>query len=210
MNESVFESAIKYKKPWYEYKELVVLLLILFFPIGLYGIWKNSQFSKKTKWIVTGLFGFFVLASAGHNNKTMEQSKKQTSQANSVPTQSVKGAEKTISDISFFDVRNKMLNTMTDIQFEELAKSLKGKRVHWRGWVEDVSEKVFGGYEVWVDMDTPNNSLSVQDISFSVSREKALSLKKNQLIEFEGDIEQVMNIVGSLQVTLEKVVIPII
>ena len=33
---------------------------------------------------------------------------------------------------------------MTDVQFEEYAKSLKGKRIRWKGYVEDVKEKFFG------------------------------------------------------------------
>jgi hypothetical protein len=42
--------------PWYENKRFVSALLIAFFPAGLYGMWKSSQFCSRTKGIITGLF----------------------------------------------------------------------------------------------------------------------------------------------------------
>ncbi len=56
------------KKSWYESKAVVIFLIILFYPVGLYGMWKSSRFSGKTKWIVTGFFIFFAIIS-GTNNK---------------------------------------------------------------------------------------------------------------------------------------------
>jgi hypothetical protein len=53
---------------WYDNKRFVSALLIAFFPAGLYGLWKSSQFSSRTKGIITGLFilpilvGFFQVA----------------------------------------------------------------------------------------------------------------------------------------------------
>jgi len=93
---------------------------------------------------------------------------------------------------------------MTDIQFEEYAKSLKGKRVRWKGYVEDVTEKFFGGYKVLVDMDSPNDPISVQDVTFDVSKEQAISLTKDDKIEFEGTISLVFSMLTSLQISLDK------
>ena len=39
---------------WFDSKPIVVISLILFFPLGLSALWKNSAFSSKTKWAVTG------------------------------------------------------------------------------------------------------------------------------------------------------------
>ncbi len=41
--------------PWYQRTYWVYLLLVIFCPIGLYGLWKNTLFSAKKKWILTGL-----------------------------------------------------------------------------------------------------------------------------------------------------------
>lgn len=43
---------------WYEKKWAVVILCIIFFPVGLYGLWKNS--SIKIGWKI-GVFAFFAL-----------------------------------------------------------------------------------------------------------------------------------------------------
>jgi len=46
---------------WYDNKRFVSALLIAFFPVGLYGLWKSSRFSYQTKGIITGLFVLPVL-----------------------------------------------------------------------------------------------------------------------------------------------------
>ncbi|HOW75275.1 MAG TPA: hypothetical protein P5102_11305 [Candidatus Competibacteraceae bacterium] len=54
---------------WYENRSAVILWLIFFFPVGLYGIWKSSQFSDKTKWIVTGCFAVLLIISGTSDKK---------------------------------------------------------------------------------------------------------------------------------------------
>ncbi|MFH1886984.1 MAG: hypothetical protein ABIM40_09825 [Pseudomonadota bacterium] len=55
------------KTAWYEKTGLLVILLIVFFPAGLYGVWKNSRFTTKTKGIITGVVAvvFIVVISSG-------------------------------------------------------------------------------------------------------------------------------------------------
>lgn len=48
-------------KKWYDNKVLVVLLCVIFFPVGLYGLWKNSEFSKSIKIGLTGIVAVFFL-----------------------------------------------------------------------------------------------------------------------------------------------------
>ena len=45
---------------WFDSKPIVVVSMILFFPLGLYALWKNSAFSTKTKWTVTGIVALLV------------------------------------------------------------------------------------------------------------------------------------------------------
>ncbi len=45
---------------WYTKKWLVYLLLVLFFPMGLYGLAKNKSISGITKTIIFGIFGFLL------------------------------------------------------------------------------------------------------------------------------------------------------
>jgi hypothetical protein len=48
---------------WYEKTWLVVLLCIVFFPVGLYALWKNSSISKGWKIGITVVLALFVLIS---------------------------------------------------------------------------------------------------------------------------------------------------
>jgi len=54
------------KTAWYEKTGILVVLLIVFFPVGLYGVWKNTRLTKKTKGIITGVVAvLFIAAVAG-------------------------------------------------------------------------------------------------------------------------------------------------
>jgi len=137
-----------------------------------------------------------------YQNKITEQQEKD-SEKSTPKRNEIQEKKEVISTLSFREIR-KNLKNMTDVQFEEYAKSLKGKRVRWKGYVEDVKEKFFGGYKVLVDMDSPSDPISVQDIIFDVSKEQAISLTKDDKIKFEGTISSVLSILTSLQVSLDK------
>ena len=96
------------------------------------------------------------------------------------------------------------MNKMTEAQWKEYARGLKGASVSWSGWVEDVNEKFFGGYELWVDMDAPDVIMSVQDVTFNIPDDLALKLRKDQRVTFTGTIKSVMNVLGSCSVILEN------
>lgn len=97
------------------------------------------------------------------------------------------------------------MERMTEAQFKNYARELKGKQVTWTGWVEDVNEKAFGGYELWVDMDPPDKAFSVQDVTFDVPDELALKFQKDQVVSFSGTVTLVMDVIGSTQVSLSNV-----
>ena len=46
-------------KKWHEKTTYIIICLILFFPVGLYFMWKNNIWSKKARWIISI---FFLLA----------------------------------------------------------------------------------------------------------------------------------------------------
>lgn len=71
------------KKKWYQTTGGIIALLILFFPVGLYLMWKHASWNKTAKWIVTGVFAFFVLVSAFSPDSTKTAS---TTTQNPSPT----------------------------------------------------------------------------------------------------------------------------
>ncbi len=66
---------------WHQKTTPVILLLIFFFPVGLYLMWKNEMWSKSTRWIVTGIFAFAVIANA-NGNKSSNSSNNDSSSTN--------------------------------------------------------------------------------------------------------------------------------
>jgi hypothetical protein len=72
---------------WYEKTWLVVILCIIFFPVGLYALWKNSSISKGWKIGVTVFFALLVLANLGDkedSNKEDSQNKTSNTEINDV------------------------------------------------------------------------------------------------------------------------------
>ena len=50
---------------WFQKQTGIIILLILFFPVGLYLMWKNQLWTKKTRWIVSGVIAVLVIANYG-------------------------------------------------------------------------------------------------------------------------------------------------
>ena len=48
--------------------EGVIVWLILFFPVGIYFMWKNDIWSKKAKVIISIVFGILFIGMVGNNN----------------------------------------------------------------------------------------------------------------------------------------------
>jgi len=95
------------------------------------------------------------------------------------------------------------MKAMTEAQWKAYARSLQGQKVTWSGWVEDVNEKFFGGYELWVDMDPPTDEFSVQDVTFDISADLAMKLQKDQVVKFEGVIESALDVLGACSISLK-------
>ena len=65
---------------WYQKTWAIILFLIIFFPIGLFLMWKYSNWSKSVKGIITGFFILAVLSNiiAARNNKTINTDSNKT------------------------------------------------------------------------------------------------------------------------------------
>jgi len=105
-----------------------------------------------------------------------------------------------ISNVSYYHLRDRM-KSMTEAQWKDYARSIRGQRVQWSGWVEDVNEKFLGGYELWIDMDPPGQ-LSVSDVEFDIPADVALRLKKDQEVVFRGTIRSALDTLGVCSVHL--------
>jgi hypothetical protein len=60
------------KKSWYTTGGGIITLLVLFFPVGLYLMWRHATWNKTAKWIVTGFFVLAVIVDAVGNSGSQQ------------------------------------------------------------------------------------------------------------------------------------------
>lgn len=109
------------------------------------------------------------------------------------------------SSLSFAKIRERIRQGRdTEVQLSALREKLRGQRVTWTGWVDDVSRAGGNSYEVLVDMDPPDD-LSVYDVSFITDNAQAAQWKQERKIRFQGTIREFQNIWGSLDIKLHSV-----
>lgn len=70
-------------KKWYQKTPTIIIFLILFFPVGLFLMWKYSNWNPKVKWIVSGIFGLLFIATltSGENNQNPQNPTNPTQKA---------------------------------------------------------------------------------------------------------------------------------
>ncbi len=85
---------------------------------------------------------------------------------------------------------------LTQAQLDDYISSIRGKRVRWKGEVEEVDSD----YRVFVDLDG-----FFYDVEFPLDREAALSLKRGQEIVFVGIIDRIERYLLSCRLTLRNV-----
>ena len=59
---------------WYQKPISVIILLIFFFPVGLYLMWKNELWKKQTRWVITGIIAVAFVANSGSNSSSSSSS----------------------------------------------------------------------------------------------------------------------------------------
>lgn len=82
-------------KKWYQKTWGIILLLFLFFPVGLFFMWKYARWSKKAKWIITGVFIFVFIVSLNKPNETSVSTQQTTDTS---PTVQQEEAQQVIQD----------------------------------------------------------------------------------------------------------------
>ena len=47
---------------WYDSKAIVIVLTVIFFPVGIYALWKGNSFEKIGKIVITTIVGLLILS----------------------------------------------------------------------------------------------------------------------------------------------------
>ena len=93
----------KPKNNWYESTGIIILFLIIFFPVGLFLMWKYSKWSKVPKILISVFFGLIIIGNMGNNKSTTPTSTTQTTEVKEEtkeePKTEVKAEDKDIYSI---------------------------------------------------------------------------------------------------------------
>ncbi len=119
---------------WYEKTWLVILLCVIFFPVGLYALWKNSTIRKGWKIGVTVIIVLIVIANLGDK----DSSKTSADQSNSTTeTQSTTQTEQESSTPTEADIQKEKANAEKQAIIEKLKARAK------RDWPNDYTTQEF-------------------------------------------------------------------
>jgi hypothetical protein len=90
-------------KKWYDNKFITHLLLVIFFPVGLYALWKSRTIAKWWKITATVLISLIVIANLGDDGKISDSSNNEGKISNNSNLEEVSGeknVDKTESSIT--------------------------------------------------------------------------------------------------------------
>lgn len=74
------------RSKWYDKKALVIILCIVFFPAGLYSLWKNTTFSKASKIVISVLVALMVVYFASQDATEVQQAEPLSKNTASIQT----------------------------------------------------------------------------------------------------------------------------
>lgn len=106
---------------WYEKKWLVLFLCIVFFPVGLYALWKNSTFAKGWKFVITTLIVIVILINLGDSSKIGNYTKEP------LPT----------------DFKYKIIDDNSNIELEKNQLDIQLSKKLTEGQIATLAEKLF-------------------------------------------------------------------
>ena len=139
---------------WHQNPTIIILMLIIFFPFGIYFMWKNQIWSSKARWIITSIFALGIIGIATDDS-----------------TSSTKGSSDQISEkVTHSDVSEKkeISSSHTPVEKTRFAEEAEKKRQE-----EEMSaSSVLVGYDwVYPDMNDPISAWKFSsDGSFNTSQ----------------------------------------
>lgn len=178
---------LKDKTKWYYKKWFVVLTLIIFFPIGVFLLWKSKSFGKKSKIIITGIF--FVIFFIGFISPDEETSTTVTKSANST-TETVKtySLNVTLEGKGRIKPSNKV-----EVERDTNQKITAIPAEGWKfsGW-RNIKKN---GNEITIKMDSNKNITAVfeEEISNITYSEIENNYEKMTDVQFENYMDGIIN-----------------
>ena len=147
-------------KKWYQKTGWIIAWLILFFPVGLFLMWKYADWKKPVKGIVSALFAFIIIGAALSPSQTLEDAKlsADTSKAYDIKQ----------------EVQIKSTLTPSDYAVPDNAYKMSGGKMKISDGKIYFSADEAGTYEIWLDYE----GIKSNKIGIKIEDKKAIAKKK--------------------------------
>ena len=147
-------------KKWYQKTGWIIAWLILFFPVGLFLMWKYADWKKPVKGIVSALFAFIIIGAALSPSQTLEDAKlsADTSKAYDIKQ----------------EVQIKSTLTPSDYTVPDNAYKMSGGKMKISDGKIYFSADEAGTYEIWLDYE----GIKSNKIGIKIEDKKAIAKKK--------------------------------
>ena len=183
---------------WYDKTWLVIILCIIFFPVGLYALWKNSSISKGWKIGVTIVIALIVIAQIGKDEKTSsataDKSVTTENSAGKELTQAQKDSVAKAERIATIEERKKQTITAASltqnyVENEVRAdENFKGKEFYVEGTISDIKKDIAD--EIYVTLTGSEMFREVQ--CYFDDKTTASQLEKGMRVTFFGKCDGLM------------------
>lgn len=170
-----------------ENNNFIIAMLVLFFPIGLYFMWKNAQWSKRSKIIVTAIFGVLTIATLTNDpdsEENVSEPKQEQTQATEKEETQQEESEETISEESE-SLGNEVEETeaVADEESEEISDDFRDNAGKYLLQLSD-------SYMVLGDLETAETETEMKAIIKQAQRAYDLTNEYYTELDPQNDKEQ--------------------
>lgn len=209
------------KKRWYQKTLWIIVSLFVFFPVGLFLMWKYSNWSKKTKTITTTLIlvvGLVVLAVDSMINETSQQSTLTFNKVETTATTNVKEIEnpkQTIEELIIDTVKpNGEVSINGPVLYIKSLENASNKKSYQQSIAKTTYKKIFDIIDeipseittvcVWhngIFLDTygNENEQTIYRLNIEIETLKNINWDNYLLIDFEELTNGDMLVSGALK-----------
>ena len=185
-------------KKWYDNKFITHLLLVVFFPVGLYALWKSRTIAKWWKITATVIIGLIVIAKLGDSDSSNSSSSSSVAKEKEEPkvelTQAQKDSIAQVEKLAKYEERKSQTIQAKDLynayQANEVSadNDFKDKNFYVEGVVGDIGKDILD--DIYVTLKTGDYIGSVQ--CYIDDANVAANLQKGQRITVYGECNGLM------------------
>ena len=181
---------------WYEKSWLAILLCVLFFPVGIYALWKNSTIKKGWKIAITIISSLIVIGNIGNKGKSNSVSTSSSNNSTETPTARVEFTQAQNNSIKKTEIAEIKKNTIAALDLiaayeaNEVAadNNFKGKTFYVSGIITDIKKDIMD--DIYVTLKGDDTFREVQ--CFFEDKETAGQMHKGMKVTFKGKCDGLM------------------